>query len=73
MLSAINLSELIHLATLIVGVLLLVKKIAEMDRFHFERVFLLTLFLSGLLFYLLDYSFGELMRLSSPMCMPDIY
>jgi len=71
MLSAINFSELINFALLLFGVALLIKKVAEMERFHYQRVFLLTLFITGLIFYLLDHSFGEYMRLAST-CVPEI-
>lgn len=65
--------DVFNFAAFLIGVALVVKKIADMDRFHYARVFLLTLFLTGLVFYLLDYSFGELISLASPPCMPDSY
>jgi hypothetical protein len=70
--SVFRVFDVLNVAAFLIGVALLVKKTADMERFHYERVFLLTLFLSGLALYLLDYSFGALMYLASPTCMPEI-
>ena len=70
MFSEFSLSDLINLAALLVGVVLLVKKTAEMERFHFARVLLLILFLTGLFFYVLGGMFDK--ELQSSSCTPDM-
>ncbi|HET6979260.1 MAG TPA: hypothetical protein VFI24_23210 [Pyrinomonadaceae bacterium] len=63
MLSDISPANAIQFLTALVGIFLLLKKIAEMEKFHTVRVVVLTLILSWLtvMFFLgfsLEYSFG---------------
>ena len=46
MLSTLNPSDIGHYLVITVGILLLFKKIADMERYHWARVFFLTFILS---------------------------
>jgi hypothetical protein len=54
-----RMSDAVNTIALVFGVLLLLKKVVNMDRFHYLRVFLITVTISCLLLYLfLWYSLG---------------
>lgn len=57
MLSILNLSEGIQPILFVVGVILLFKKIAEIDGWHGLRVVALTVVLSGVVVYFFDVLF----------------
>lgn len=51
-------SEPAHVVTLLIGLILLMKKFAEMDRYHTLRVLILTLIFSCIVFYFfVEYGF----------------
>lgn len=50
MLSSLNLSDVPHIVMLSLGAILLLKKIAEMEKYHVLRVAVLTVILSLVIF-----------------------
>lgn len=69
MLSSVNLSELPHIVMLSLGAILLLKKVAEMEKYHALRVGVLTVILCLVIFGLVGN--GLSVSNSDPVDCPD--
>lgn len=66
------LADVLQIVLVFVGLLLLVRKVAEMDRYHYVRVVFLTAILSCIVIFLfLVYGFTFGRGIEVPVCPPE--
>jgi dolichyl-phosphate-mannose--protein O-mannosyl transferase len=69
MLSTLDVSDAVQYVMLLIGIVLLLKRVAEMERYHTLRVVVLTSLLSSVVIYFfLVYGFTLGNPISSPGC-----
>ena len=69
MLSSLNLSDVPHIVMLSLGAILLLKKVADMEKFYVLRVAVLTVMLTWVIFTLVGHGLG--LDHSDPVDCPD--
>jgi len=60
MISTVNLSDAVHVVSLLVGLILLLKRVADMDRYYTKRLLILTTVLSSfVIWFVLAYGLPQ--------------